>query len=280
MHLSRTKRIALIGGAAAAIGLGVVAGPVLADSVMGDQDGHHDDFARDLAAKLGVPQSKVDNALESMQGDRLAQRLGELQQSGALTADQVASIKGSIAAGDVDAALKQLRATLTATQLDALVKQGDVTQAQADQVAALVKAGAPIGLRMEPKPHTESADHQRHQVQELQQRGALTAEQAAQISALIDAGKTAQAETQLHTAMDTGMLEELVQRKVVTETQAGQIRELMAAGVPIGIGGPGGHRGPGMDGDHRGPDMDGDHGRPEQGGGLPQQSYDGDADSA
>ena len=229
MHLSRTKGLALIGVAAAAIGLGVVAGPVLADGLMrGGDGGHHDDFARDLAAKLGVPQSKVDNALESMRGDRLAQRVGELQQAGALTAEQAAAIRATAAAGDIDTALRQLRAALTATQLDALVEKGAVTRAQADQIETLVEAGAPIGLRMAPEAHTESADHQRHQVRELRQRGALTADQAARIAELIDAGETAQAETQLHAAMDAGMLQELVQREVVTETQAAQIRDLMA----------------------------------------------------
>ena len=311
MKITRNRTIALIGGAAAVIGLGVVAGPVLADSVIGGdhRDADHEQFAKDLAAKLGVPQSKVDDALESMQGDRLGQRIDQLEASGALTADQASSIKAKIAANDVDGALKELRGDLAATQLAALVQKGTVTQDQADQVAALITAGAPVGLRVapdgsQPPKHAESADHQRHQVQELQQRGALTADQAKEITALVDAGKTDEAETRIHGAMDAGMLKQLVQRKVVTQAQADQISGLIAAGVPIGIGGPGmdgpgghrGHHGPDMDGDHHGMDMDGDHHGMDMdgdhapgmggqqggssGGGFQQQSYGSDAGGA
>lgn len=290
MNLTRNRTIALIGGSAAVIGLGVVAGPVLADNVIGGDhhDADHDEFAKDLAGKLGVPQSKVDDALKSMMGDHLAQRIDELQQSGALTADQAASIKAKIAANDTDGALKELRGDLAASQLAALVQKGTITQDQADQVEALIKAGAPVGLRMGDRPqHQESADHQKHQVQELQQRGAITADQAKAITALIDAGKTDQAETAIHGAMDAGMLKQLVQQKVVTQAQADQISALIAAGVPIGLGGPGmgGHHGPDMDGDHHGPDMGGDHGmggQPPQGGngGFQQQSYGSDASNA
>ena len=291
MNLTRNRTIALIGGSAAVIGLGVIAGPVLADNVIGGdhRDADHDDFAKDLAGKLGVPQAKVDDALKSMMGDHLAQRIDELQQSGALTADQATSIKAKIAANNTDGALKELRGDLASTQLAALVQKGTITQDQADQVEALIKAGAPVGLRMGPdgRQHAESADHQKHQVQELQQRGAITADQAKEITALIDAGKTDQAETAIHGAMDAGMLTQLVQQKVVTQAQADQISALIAAGVPIGLGGPGmdGHHGPDMDGDHRGPDMDGDHGmggQPPQGGngGFQQQSYGSDASNA
>ena len=310
MHLTRNRTIALIGGTAAVVGLGVIAGPVLADGLVGgpDHDADHEQFEKDLAQKLGVPQSKVDDALRSIQGDQLARRLDELQQSGRLTADQVASLKAKLAGGDVDGALKELRGDIAANELAALVQKGTITQAQADQVTALIKAGAPIGIRdgdgPKPPDHAESADHQRQQVQELQQRGALTADQAKAITALIDAGKTADAETRIHAAMDAGMLAMLVQRKVVTQDQADQITSLIAAGVPIGLGGPGmggpgdHHGGPGMGpdmdgdhhmgGDHDGPDMDGDHGMGGQdgqqggsnGGGFQQQSYGSDASNA
>ena len=128
--------------------------------------------------------------------------------------------------------------------------------------------------------HEESAEHQRHQVEELQEHGAITGDQAKEITALIDAGKTAEAETAIHAAMDAGMLARLVQQKVVTQAQADEVTALIEAGVPIGLGGPGmgGHR----DGDH-GHDRDGDHhgmeGQP-QGGTFQQQSFGSDASNA
>lgn len=265
---SRRKRnIAIVGGAAAVIGLGAIAAPVLAQTIGdhdGDHDGKHEQFEQELAQKLGVPQSKVDDALKSMQGDRLGQRIDELQQSGALTADQATAIKGKLTSGDVKGAMLELRTAMMTTQLATLVEKGTITQAQADQVTALTKAGVPVGLRVPPAgeeqqpEHVESAAHQERQVQELQQRGALTAAQAKTITDLIAANKTAEAETAIHAAMDAGMLKQLVQDGKVTQAQADQIAALQAAGVPIGIGGPGMHGGPGMGG-HHGPDMDGDH---------------------
>ena len=310
MNLTRNRTIALIGGTAAVVGLGVIAGPVLADGIVGDghHEADHEQFEKDLAQKLGVPQSKVDEALRSMQGDRLAQRVAELQRAGTLTADQASAVKAKITANDVKGALTELRGAIAANELAALVQKGTITQDQADQVASLVKAGAPIGIRdgdgPKPPDHAESADHQRQQVQELQQRGALTADQAKAITALIDAGKTADAETRIHAAMDAGMLQRLVERKALTQAQADQITGLIEAGVPIGLGGPGmggpgdHHGGPGMGpdmdgdhhmgGDHDGPDMDGDHGMGGQdgqqggsnGGGFQQQSYGSDASNA
>ena len=120
----RNKKIAIIGGAAAVIGLGAIAAPVLAQTITGHdkEDAEHQQFEKDLAAKLGVPQSKVDDALKSMQGDRLGQRLDQLQQSGALTADQVAAIKAKVASGDLRGAMNEFRTDMMTTQLDALVK--------------------------------------------------------------------------------------------------------------------------------------------------------------
>ena len=304
MNLTRNRTIALIGGTAAVVGLGVIAGPVLADGIVGDDhhEADHEQFEKDLAQKLGVPQSKVDEALRSMQGDRLAQRVAELQRAGTLTADQASAVKAKIAANDVKGALTELRGAIAANELAALVQKGTITQDQADQVASLVKAGAPIGIRggEHAPPHAESADHQRHQVQELQQRGAITADQAKAITALIDAGKTADAETRIHAAMDAGMLQQLVERKALTQAQADQITGLIEAGVPIGLGGPGmggpggHHGGPGMgdmDGDHHmggDHDMDGDHGmggddgQPQggSGGSFQEQSFGSDASNA
>ena len=311
MHLSRNRKIALIGGGAAVIGLGVVAAPVIAKSVPGlhAEDGDHGEFAKDLASKLGVPQSKVDKALDSMQGDHLARRVDELQSAGRLSTDQASAIKAKIAAGDVQGAFKDLRAAMIGTETAALVKAGTITQDQADQIAALVQAGVPLGLRVPPpgatgqKPpqHVESAAHQKSQVQQLQQAGAIDAAKAKEITDLIDAGKTADAETAIHAALDAGMLKQLVKDGVVTQAQADQVAALIAAGVPVGIGGPGGHgpgdhrpgdHGPGMGGDHDGDhgmggDMDGDHGMGgpppsdgQQGGQFQQQSYGDSASGA
>lgn len=275
-RLSRNRKLAIVGGAAAVIGLGAIAAPVVANTLDDhgrDHDDRHEQFEQELAQKLGVPQEKVDSALKAMQGDRLEQRLGELQQSGALTADQAAGIKAKLASGDVEGAMTELRTAMMTTQVTALVKAGTVTQAQADQITALVKAGVPVGLRVPPpgatgdmEQHVESAEHQQEQVQRLQQAGLITAEQAKEINALITAKKTAEAETAIHAAMDAGLLKQLVQDGKVTQAQADQITALQAAGVPIGIGGPGmgGHRGHhGMGGDHHGKGgdhHDGDHG--------------------
>ena len=273
-RLNRNKKIAIIGGAAAVIGLGAIAAPVLAQTVAGhNNDAEHQQFEKDLAQKLGVPQSKVDGALKAIQGDRLGQRLDQLQQSGVLTADQAASIKAKVTSGDLMGAMQELRSSMMTTQLDALVKKGTITQAQADQVTALVKAGVPVGLRVPPlgapsdqqqPQHVESAAHQQEQVQRLQQMGVITADQATTINDLISANKTAEAETAIHAAMDSGLLAQLVKAGKITQAQADQITALQQAGVPIGIGGPGmdgpgmgGHR---MGGDHHGPDLDGDHG--------------------
>ena len=268
----RTKKIAIIGGAAAVLGLGAIAAPVLAQTVTGhdDHDAEKQQFEQDLATKLGVPQSKIDGALKSMQGDRLSQRLDQLQQSGVLTADQAASIKAKVTSGDLMGAMQELRSSMMTTQLDALVKQGTITQAQADQVTALVKAGVPVGLRVPPPgaaggqeqpQHVESAAHQQEQVQRLRAAGVITADQATTINALISANKTAEAETAIHAAMDSGLLAQLVKAGKITQAQADQITALQQAGVPIGIGGPG----MGGPGGHHGPDMDGDHG---MGGGM------------
>ncbi|MGI9188468.1 MAG: hypothetical protein ACR2J9_13290 [Gaiellales bacterium] len=276
-RLTRNKKLAIVGGAAAVIGLGAIAAPVVASTITGhdrDHDGRQEQFEKDLAAKLGVPQSKVDGALKAMKSDRLAQRLDQLQQSGALTADQVTAIKAKLSSGDVQGAMQEFRSAMMTTQLDALIKKGTITQQQADQVTALVKAGVPVGLRVPPPgatgdqqqpQHVESAAHQQEQVKQLQAAGIITADQATTINALITAKKTAEAETAIHAAMDVGLLTQLVKDGKVTQAQADQITALQQAGVPIGIGGPGmgghhGDRGPDMDGDHHGPDMDGDHG--------------------
>ena len=300
MNLTRNRKIALIGGSAAVLGLGVIAAPVIAKSVPGlnsDRPGH-DDFAKDLAAKLGVSQSKVDQALESMQGDRLAERVGELQQEGRLTSDQAAAIKAKIAAGDAKGAMQDLRSAMVGAVTADLVKAGTITQDQADQIAALVKAGVPLGLRTPPPgqtgqqpQHVESPAHQKAQVAELQKAGVIDAAKATEITSLIDAGKTADAEKAIHGALDAGLLAKLVEDKTITQDQADQVAALIAAGVPVGIGGPGmdgpghhgpgmgGHHGPDMDGDRHGPDMDGDHGMGggqqggSQGGQYQQQSF-------
>jgi len=276
-RVNRNKKLALVGGAVAVIGLGAIAAPVVANTINGHDkgnDGRQEQFEQDLAQKLGVPQSKVDGALKAMKGDRLGQRLDQLQQAGVITADQAATIKAKITSGDVQGAMKEFRSAMMTTQLDALIKKGTITQEQADQVTALVQAGVPVGLRMPPPgaageqeqpQHVESAAHQQEQVQRLQAAGIITADQAKTINDLITAKKTAEAETAIHAAMDAGLLTQLVKDGTITQAQADQITALQQAGVPIGIGGPGmggpgGHRGPGMDGDHRGPDMDGDHG--------------------
>lgn len=265
-RMTRNRKLAIIGGAAAVIGLGAIAAPVVAQTIDGhdkDRDRHQEQFEQDLAEKLGVPQEKVEDALSQMQGDRLGQRVDELQQDGALTADQAAAIKAKASSGDVQGAMQELRSAMMTTQLDALVEKGTVTQAQADQVTALVKAGVPVGLRVPPpgaeqQEHVESAEHQQEQVQRLEQAGLITAAQAKQINDLITAKKTAEAETAIHAAMDAGMLKQLVKDGTVTQAQADQIAALQADGVPIGIGGPGKHGGMGR---HHGPDMDGDHGK-------------------
>ena len=285
MNLSRNRKIALIGGAAAVVGLGVVAAPVVAKSVPGlnGEDAGHEQFAKDLAARLGVPQSKVDDALESMKGDRLAQRVDQLQKDGRLTADQATAIKAKIQSGDTEGAFKDLRSAMVASVTADLVKAGRLTQDQADQVVALVKAGVPLGLRTPPPgqdgqqpQHVESAAHQKAQVAELQKAGVIDAAKATEIGSLISAGKTAEAETAIHAAMDQGLLKQLVKDGKVTQAQADQVAALIAAGAPIGIGGPGvhgpGHHGHGMDGDHRDHDMDGDHG---MGGGQPDGGQQG-----
>ena len=298
-RVTRNKKLAIIGGAAAVIGLGAIAAPVVANTLDGhgkDHDDRQEQFEQDLAQKLGVPQSKVDSALKAMQGDRLEQRLGELQQSGAITADQAAGIKAKLSSGDVEGAMTELRAAMMTTHLTALVTAGTVTQAQADQITALVKAGVPVGLRVPPpgatgdmEQHVESAEHQQEQVQRLQEAGLITADQAKEINALITAKKTAEAKTAIHAAMDAGLLKQLVQDGKVTQAQADQITALQEAGVPIGIGGPGkggpgGHHG--MGGGHHGKGdghHDGDHGMggfdsapPADGG---QQSQDGGSQS-
>ena len=148
-RLSRNRKFALLGGTAAIIGLGAIAAPVVAQTITGGDDergAKHEQFERDLAAKPGVPQAQVERAIEAMQGDRLGQRVDELQQSGALTAEQATAIKSKVASGDVAGALTELRAAMSAQRLDALVTAGTITQAQADQVATLIAAGVPIGL--------------------------------------------------------------------------------------------------------------------------------------
>ena len=291
-RFSRNKKFAMLGGAAAVIGLGAIAAPVVAQTVTGGNDkdsAQHQQFEQDLAQKLGVPQSKVDGALKQMAGDRLGERIDQLQQSGVLTADQAAGIKAKITSGDPRGAMTELRAALTTSQLDTLTKAGTINQDQADQITALVKAGVPIGLRVAPpgasgdeqRPeHVESAAHQKEQVQRLQQAGLITAAQAGTINDLIAANKTADAEQAIHAAMDAGLLTQLVKDGKVTQAQADQITALIAAGAPIGIGGPGmdgpgRHGGPGMDGDqHGGMGMDGDHmgGQPPMDGGQQGQS--------
>jgi len=268
-RVTRNKKLAIIGGAAAVIGLGAIAAPVLAQTINShddDRDNRQEQFEQDLAQKLGVPQSKVEGALKQMQGDRLGQRLEQLQQAGVLTAEQATAIKAKASSGDVKGALQELRSSMMTTQLDALIAKGTVTQAQADQITALVKAGVPVGLRMPPPgadtqqpPRIESAEHQQEQVQRLEQADLITTEQAKTINVLIAANKTAEAETAIHAAMDAGLLAQLVKDGKVTQTQADQIAALQAAGVPIGIGGPGMDGGPGM-GRHHGADRDGDHG--------------------
>ena len=265
-HVTRNKKLAIIGGAVAVIGLGAIAAPVVAHTINGnggDRDNRQKQFEQDLAQKLGVPQSKVEGALKQMQGDRLGQRLEQLQQEGVLTAEQATAIKAKLSSGDIKGALQELRSSMMTTQLDALIEKGTVTQAQADQVTALVKAGVPVGLRVPPpgaeqREHVESAEHQQEQVQRLEQAGLITAAQAKQINDLITANKTAEAETAIHAAMDAGMLKQLVKDGTVTQAQADQITALQADGVPIGIGGPGKHGGMGR---HHGPGMDGHHGK-------------------
>ena len=267
---TRNRKLAIVGGAAAVIGLGAIAAPVVAQTIDGhdnDRDNRQEQFEQDLAQKLGAPQSKVEGALKQMQGDRLGQRLEQLQQAGVLTAEQATAIKAKLSSGDVKGALQELRSSMMTTQLDALIAKDTVTQAQADQVTALVKAGVPVGLRMPPpgaddqqRPrHVESAAHQQEQVQRLEQAGLITSEQAKTINDLIAANKTAEAETAIHAAMDAGLLAQLVKDGKVTQAQADQIAALQAAGVPIGIGGPGMDGGPGM-GRHHGADRGGDHG--------------------
>jgi hypothetical protein len=270
-RLTRNRKIAIIGGAAAVIGLGALTAPVVAQTIKDDdrdRGDRHEQFERELEEKLGVPQARVDAALQAMQGDRLTQRVAELQEDGALTAAQATAITAKVESGDLDGALKELRAALTAQQLTALVKAGAITQAQADEVSALVKAGVPIGLKGShhgdgaERQHRESAEHQQQHVEKLQERGAITAQQAAELNALIAAGKTAEAETAIHPARDAHRLDQLVEDGTMTQGQADQVTALMAAGVPIGLGGPGldgGHHGKG--GGHHGQDMDGGHHR-------------------
>ena len=278
-RLSRNRKFALLGGTAAIIGLGAIAAPVVAQTITGGDDergAKHEQFERDLAAKPGVPQAQVERAIEAMQGDRLGQRVDELQQSGALTAEQATAIKSKVASGDVAGALTELRAAMSAQRLDALVTAGTITQAQADQVATLIAAGVPVGIKGphpgkaegQRPPHAESPEHQQRQVQELQERGAITAAQAQELDALITAGNTEAAETAIHAARDAGQLAQLVAAGTITQAQADQVATLIAAGVPIGLGGPGrGHDGPGRGGERHGEGMGGGHHRD---GGSPQ----------
>jgi polyhydroxyalkanoate synthesis regulator phasin len=287
---SRNRTFALLGGTAAVIGLGAIAAPVVAHTITGGDDergAKHEQFERDLAAKLGVPQAQVERALEAMQGDRLGQRVDELQQSGALTAEQATAIKSKVASGDVAGALMELRAAMSAQRLDALVTAGTITQAQADQVAALIAAGVPVGIKGphpgkaegQRPPHAESPEHQQRQVQELQERGAITAAQAQELDALITAGNTEAAETAIHAAKAAGRIAELVEAGTVTQAQADELAALIKAGVPIGLDGPGrGHGGHGMGGGHQGAGKgggrhgaDGGFGGPQPGGEQPGQ---------
>ena len=287
---SRNRTFALLGGTAAVIGLGAIAAPVVAQTITGGDDergAKHEQFERDLAAKLGVPQAQVERALEAMQGDRLGQRVDELQQSGALTGEQATAIKGKVASGDVAGALMELRTAMSAQRLDALVTAGTITQAQADQVAALIAAGVPVGIKGphpgkaegQRPPHAESPEHQQRQVQELQERGAITAAQAQELDALITAGNTEAAETAIHAAKAAGRIAELVEAGTVTQAQADELAALIKAGVPIGLDGPGrGHGGHGMGGGHQGAGKgggrhgaDGGFGGPQPGGEQPGQ---------
>jgi polyhydroxyalkanoate synthesis regulator phasin len=226
-----------------------------------DRGGKHEQFERALTAKLGVPQEKVDRALTAMQGDRLDQRVDELRQSGALTADQATAIKEKLAGGDVPGTLMELRAAMSAQRLDELATAGTITQAQADRVSALIAAGVPVGIKgAQPgkaegqrPPHAESAEHQQRQLQELQERGVVTAAQVQELAALINAGKTDAAETAIHAAKAAGRIAELVEAGTVTQAQADELAALIKAGVPIGLDGPGrGHGGHGMSGGQHG----------------------------
>ena len=146
---TRNRKLAIVGGAAAVIGLGAIAAPVVAQTINGhdnDRDNRQEQFEQDLAQKLGAPQSKVEGTLKQMQGDRLGQRLEQLQQAGVLTAEQATAIKAKLSSGDVKGALQELRSSMMTTQLDALIAKDTVTQAQADQIAALQAAGVPIGI--------------------------------------------------------------------------------------------------------------------------------------
>jgi polyhydroxyalkanoate synthesis regulator phasin len=263
-RLSRNRKFALLGGTVAVIGLGAIAAPVVAQTITsGDDDrgGKHEQFERALTAKLGVPQEKVDRALTAMQGDRLDQRVDELRQSGALTADQATAIKEKLAGGDVPGALMELRAAMSAQRLDELATAGTITQAQADRVSALIAAGVPVGIKgAQPgkaegqrPPHAESAEHQQRQLQELQERGVVTAAQVQELAALINAGKTDAAETAIHAAKAAGRIAELVEAGTVTQAQADELAALIKAGMPIGLDGPGrGHGGHGMGGGQHG----------------------------
>lgn len=270
--MNLNKKTILIGSTAAVAGLAAIAGPALATGAVslpgGDDDRHHEQFAQDLARELGVPQAQVDEALKSIQGDHLAERVDALQADGALTAAQASAIKAKIAAGDVDAAMGAMRTAMLEGRAAEMVQAGDLTQQQADQILALAAAGVPVGIGG-PKGHDDDGDrptptaeeviaHAQHEVEE----GELTAAQAAEVERLATAGEVDEAMATMMAARTAATAAELVEAGTITQAQADQVIALANAGAPVGFGGPSmgrGHGGPGMHGDH-GRGHHGDHG--------------------
>lgn len=253
-----SKKTIIIGTVAATVGLAAVAGPVLAANIVSHDDRQAQEqeaFEQSLAEKLGVPQANVDQALKEIQGDRLGKRIGELQQAGALTADQATSIKAQIADGKLPEAINALITAMTSKRLDALVAAKTITSDQSAQILSLIAAGVPLHIGGPPPGAA---------------RGDTPPQGEAPPHASRHAGQTAEE------------LTSLVKDKQLTQEQANLVTELVKAGAPIEIGGPRRHDGDGADMVH--PDLgmedDGGFGGPppgDNGGGNQSQKFDDSA---
>lgn len=151
--MNRSKKIIAVSAAAATLGLAAVAGPGIAAEI-GSQNAAPDTdeqaFQQDLADRIGVPADKVASAIDELRGERrterMADRLDHMVEEGVLTQQQADAISAQIEAGDTEAARAAVRAAMVEKQAAALVADGTITQAQADQVIALAKDGVPIML--------------------------------------------------------------------------------------------------------------------------------------
>lgn len=152
MRSSKIKRWGLL-GAAGVLGIGMLAGPALAqnadDSATSqeqtqdapDPEARRDEMKEALADELGITVDELDAAHEAARETVFMNHLDEMVENGRITQEEADVLSQAYEDGTLSEALEDLRLAHLEERLSQAVEDGRLTQEEADEILEAAKNG-------------------------------------------------------------------------------------------------------------------------------------------